>query len=130
MIVEDEILVALEYESIADELGLEVAGIAADSRAAMSLASCADIALVDLNLRDGPTGVEIGRRLANDHKIGVIFVTANPAQLDPGVDGAVGVLTKPVADTSLREALAYLVSRFENREGVAPPRGLRLFSAA
>jgi CheY-like chemotaxis protein len=130
LIVEDEILVALGYESIADELGLEVAGIAADSGGAMRLAQSADIALVDLNLRDGPTGIEIGRRLANDHKMGVIFVTANPAQLGPGVDGAVGVMTKPVADDSLRGALAYLAGRLDNNDSVPPPRGLRLFAAA
>lgn len=129
LIVEDEILVALEYEAVADDLGLEVAGIAADSTAAMVLGATADIALVDINLRDGPTGIEVGRRLINDHQIRVIFVTANPAQLGDGVAGAVGVLTKPVADESLRRTLDYLVNR-DLGSDTRPPRDLRLFAPA
>lgn len=128
MIVEDEILVALEYEAVADELGLQVAGIAADSHSAITLGASADIALVDLNLRDGPTGIEVGRRLANEHKLSVIFVTANPAQLEDGVEGAIGVLTKPVEDDSLRKTLAYLVACRQQQESVEPPRSLRLFA--
>ena len=65
LIVEDEILVALEIESVLEELGYTVLGIAADLEGALAYAHHhIDLALVDLNLRDGLTGPEIGATLA------------------------------------------------------------------
>ena len=66
------------------------AGIASDEQTA--LGSQADVALVDLNLQDGPTGITIGRELSKAHGVTVVFMTANPSQLGDGVAGAVGVL--------------------------------------
>ncbi|MGE0725779.1 MAG: response regulator, partial [Alphaproteobacteria bacterium] len=57
LIVEDEILVAMELEYILREAGHDVAGIAADTSSVGRLAAPdIDLALVDLNLRDGVTG--------------------------------------------------------------------------
>src|SRR3954447_25809819 len=94
LIVEDETLVALEMESILEDHGYCVAGIAADLNGALAFADGSiDLALVDLNLRDGLTGPEIGKRLANEHKAGVLFITANPRLLGNGIAGTIGVLT-------------------------------------
>nr|MDQ2879154.1 response regulator [Pseudomonadota bacterium] len=81
LIVEDEIFVALDLERILVEAGYTVAGIAADSQAAMEIGRACQIAFVDVNLRDGPTGPDIAARLARDHDVKVVFVTANPAQI-------------------------------------------------
>jgi CheY-like chemotaxis protein len=78
LVVEDEIFVATEIEYLVAELGHSPIGIAADKNAAFNLAPFADIALVDLNLRDGPTGTEIGRTLAEQHGVTVLFMTAKP----------------------------------------------------
>lgn len=56
LIVEDEIFVALEIEQIVEDAGFAVSAIAADRESALMAANDCDIALVDLNLRDGPTG--------------------------------------------------------------------------
>jgi len=128
LIVEDEILVALEMESILQDRGYEVAGIAADLAGALAFASSnIDLALVDLNLRDGLTGPEIGKRLANEHKAKVLFVTANPRLLGDGIAGAVGVLTKPTDEASLTAAIAYALARSSGEQVQAPP-SLRCFS--
>lgn len=127
LIVEDEILVAIEIESVLVEMGLEPLGIAADMAAALKLAAQADIALVDINLRDGATGPLIGRKLA-DTGVTVIFMTANPEQLGDGVPGTVGVIPKPVADFELRQAIDFAVAHHASRQ--APlPRRLQLFAA-
>ena len=124
LIVEDEMLVALEMESILEERGYEIAGIASDLNGALALADRkVDLALVDLNLRDGLTGPEIGRRLANNHRVKVLFVTANPRLLGDGIAGTVGVLTKPTDESSLISAVAFAL----RRSAEAPP-ALRCFN--
>ena len=124
LIVEDEMLVALEMESILEEHGYAVVGLAADLEGALAYADRhVDLALVDLNLRDGLTGPEIGRRLANEHRAKVLFVTANPRLLGDGIAGTVGVLTKPTDETSLTSAIAFALQR----SAEAPP-SLRCFN--
>lgn len=110
LIVEDEIFVALDMEHILTSMGCEVVGIAADREGALSLGADADVALVDINLRDGQTGPEIGRKLALEHGVKVVFVTANPAQLGDGIAGALGVVSKPVSERSLMATINYLAA--------------------
>lgn len=128
LVVEDEIFVAIEVESVVREMGHVPAGIAADSRDAMELAREADIALVDLNLRDGPTGLAVGRSLAR-RGLTVMYMTANPSQLGDGVPGTLGVLPKPVNDNELKSAIRFVaaVHRRDHPLPVQPPRRLRLF---
>ena len=124
LIVENEMLVALEMESILEERGYEVIGIASDLEGALAFADRnVDLALVDLNLRDGLTGPEIGRRLANEHRAKVLFVTANPRILGDGIAGTIGVLTKPTDESSLMSAVEFALSR----SAKAPP-SLRCFN--
>jgi CheY-like chemotaxis protein len=127
LVVEDEIFVATELESLLYDLGHQPVGIAADSRKALELARDAELAFVDLNLVDGPTGIEVGKKLA-DSGITVVFMTANPAQLGDGVPGTIGVIPKPVEDSELRQAVEFVVA-VRNRQAAAvkPPRRLKLF---
>ncbi len=128
LIVEDEMLVALEMESILEERGYEVVGIASDLDGALAYAHRkVDLALVDLNLRDGLTGPEIGRRLANEHRAAVLFVTANPRLLGDGIAGTIGVLTKPTDESSLTSAVAFALRRRSGQRAEAPP-SLRCFN--
>ncbi|RJG55775.1 response regulator [Sphingobium terrigena] len=105
LIVEDEIFVALEIEQIVEETGFDVSAIAADREAALACADSCDIALVDLNLRDGPTGPTIGMELASRYGIRVIYVTANPSQIGAASVAALGVITKPFRAQSISAAL-------------------------
>ena len=129
LIVEDEIFVAIEVESVLKDMGHNPIGIAADSRRAMALSQAAEIALVDLNLHDGPTGIEVGRKLA-ERGVTVVFITANPSQLGDGVPGALGVLAKPVNDNELKSAINYVdaIHRREQPLNMRPPRRLKLFN--
>lgn len=127
LVVEDEIFVATEIEHVIAEMGFIPAGIAADRRSALALAGEVDIALVDLNLQDGPSGAGIGRILAQTHGVTVLFMTANPSQLGDGVPGTLGVLAKPVTDEDLRAAVAYAVAQRAAEEAM-PPQRLQLFN--
>ena len=122
LIVEDEFMVALELESVLEDLGYQVVGIAADSTAASQLAGLSpDVALVDVNLRDGPTGAFVGQQLG---KLGikVVFMTANPTLLGPGVPGTIGVLSKPYDANQVEDALEFVCG-----ELASPPAPLVVF---
>jgi DNA-binding NtrC family response regulator len=127
LIVEDEIFVAAEIEHMIEDLGHAAIGIAANQRSALALANRTDVALIDLNLEDGPTGMNIGHILAQTHGVTVIFMTANPSQLGEGVPGTLGVLPKPVTERELKDAVTFAVAHRRAMEA-APPRRLRLFS--
>lgn len=122
LIVEDEYIVAAEIEDVVTEMGHQPIGIAGDQRSALALASQADIALVDLNLRDGPTGPSIGKILAQTHSVTVVFITANPSQLGDGVPGTIGVLPKPATERDIREAIDFAIARRLAANAPAPRR--------
>lgn len=105
LIVEDEIFVALDLERILTDAGYAVGGIAADRASALKAAPGCNIAFVDVNLRDGPTGPDIARAIARDHGIKVVFVTANPAQIGPACD-AIGYIRKPFSEAAILAAAA------------------------
>lgn len=126
LIVEDEMLVAMDLESILHDSGFEPLGIAPDLKTAEEyFDQSIDLALVDLNLRDGLTGPQIGKMLG-DKGVTVLFLTANPRILGDGIAGTVGVLTKPTDSDTVRNAVNYALGL---RDGLsaAPPRALKLF---
>ena len=126
LIVEDEMLVAFELESILDDLGHEPVGIVPDLETAENYFDHAlDLALVDLNLRDGLTGPQIGARLGA-RGVTVVFITANPGLLRGGIAGAIGVITKPTDEPTVKAAVDYALGLREGRE-VSPPPALKLF---
>ena len=127
LIVEDEFLVALEMQSVLEENGYRVLGIAADLEGALEFTShTIDLALVDLNLRDGLTGPQIGERLAIEHNAAVLFITANPRLLGDGIAGTIGVLTKPTDETTLLAATEFALRR-RHEDDVEPPAAIRCF---
>ncbi|WP_309601417.1 response regulator [Sphingomonas sp.] len=126
LIVEDEMLVALELESILSDSGFEPVGIAPDlSTAEEYFGETIDLALVDLNLRDGLTGPQIGK-LLSEKGVTVLFLTANPRMLGDGISGTIGVLTKPTDSETVKSAVDYAL-RIRSGEAVAPPAALKLF---
>ena len=128
LIVEDEMLVAMELEAILEDLGHSPVGIAADLSDAEQYGTLPiDLALVDLNLRDGLTGPEIGKRLTA-RGVTVLFITANPRQLGSGVAGTIGVLEKPTDEETVRAAVDYALGVRNGNCDSAPPPMLKLFA--
>lgn len=105
LIVEDEIFVALDLERILTDAGYQVAAIAADSDSALAAAPACSFAFVDVNLRDGPTGPTIAQKIARDHGVRVVFVTANPGQIG-GANDALGYIRKPFTERAILAAAA------------------------
>lgn len=118
LIVEDEIFVALDLERILEDAGYTVKAIAADRREALEVAGQCSFAFVDVNLRDGCTGPSIARQIACEHGVRVVFVTANPAQIDQPCP-ALGYVRKPFNEKSILAAAELATSE---REPPAPCR--------
>lgn len=127
LIVEDEMLVAMEMEMVLEDLGHEAVGIAPDlSSAEHYFDEPLDLALVDLNLRDGLTGPQIGERLGAKG-VTVLFITANPRVLGNGIAGTIGVITKPTEPETLQAAVNFALG-LRSGQAVMPPPTLRLFA--
>ncbi|MBT0669446.1 response regulator [Novosphingobium profundi] len=112
LIVEDEFLLALQLEDILMDGGHAVVGTLSDRAALGSLAESAvrpDVALVDLNLRDGLTGPEVARDLCDRFGVHVIYVTANPGQIGTPASRAVGVVQKPFNREAILAAIHYVL---------------------
>lgn len=114
LIVEDEIFIAIEIERILEEAGYNVVAIAADQPEALSVGPSAQLAFVDLNLRDGPTGTKIARELASQHGVRVVYVTANPAQIGEPAPQAIGCIRKPFTPDAILAAAALAASGDEH----------------
>ena len=106
LIVEDEIFVASDIERILEDSGYAVTAIAADRAEALAAAADSEIALVDINLRDGATGPAIAIDLAR-YGIKIVYVTANPSQIDPRADTAIGYIKKPFSDEAILAAVNF-----------------------
>lgn len=132
LVVEDEILIALELEGLLQDYGHEVVGIAATSTSAMALAADLkpELAFVDIHLADGPTGVEVARRLAADLRVAVLFMTANAKRIPPDFAGALGVIAKPYTERGVQQALAYVFQRQPVSAGAAESPTFIPFTAA
>lgn len=112
LIVEDEIILALELRDILRALGYVVCGLAPDSKTAVSLAmrSEPDIALVDVCLEGGREGIETARWLRDVCGSSIVFVTAATDQatverIHERVPEAL-ILPKPVQRDHLAEVVA------------------------
>ncbi|QDH72590.1 response regulator [Brevundimonas sp. M20] len=129
LIIEDEALVAMELRFVLEDLGHEVIGTAADARSARDLVreTDVDLALVDIHLSDGPTGVELGRELAQEMGVTVLFMTANPGMVRNGVAGTIGVLSKPAEERAVQKAVDYALRRRVGESVDQAPVELQLF---
>ena len=112
LIVEDEIVIALDLEIAMSDLGYEVCALAPSERSARAVAMQEEpaVALVDVCLASGREGIETGRWLREVCGISIVFVTAcddeaTVRRIRERVPGA-PVLAKPVYRDGLADAVA------------------------
>lgn len=127
MIVEDEMLLAMELESEVEMAGHQVTGLAMSSVQARKEMETTrpDFAFVDIHLQDGPTGIDVGRELA---KMGVpyVFVSGNIKKIPDDFAGALGAIEKPYSMNGMKNALTYISSVVSGDETAEPPASLVL----
>ena len=132
LIVEDEVLLATELGYLVEEVGYRAVGHAMTSSEAVALARewHPHLALVDVHLSDGPTGIEVARLIAEDCGGVALFMTANVKRLPEDFAGACGVIGKPYSEYAVKAALKYLgyCLRYGAAPGM-PPAGLQIAPA-
>ncbi len=128
MIVEDQAILAMELEMVLGDAGCDVVGCAMDRAGAFIIAEREkpDLALVDVNLLDGLTGPEIALNLVQEYGTAVIFLTANPEQIPDGFAGALGAVSKPFDEQTIRAAVAFARQFILDRTVGETPRRFRL----
>lgn len=128
MIVEDQALLAMELELVLGESGCDVVGCAMDQASAFTIADREhpDLALIDVNLLDGMTGPRIAQGLVSRHGAAVVFLTANPEQIPEGFAGALGAVSKPFDEDTIRAVVDFARQFIQHRTVADPPRRFRL----
>lgn len=130
LIVEDEALLSLYLQECIEDAGHTVVGIAATSREAIDLAVQArpDLAFVDVNLLDGNTGIEAARVMAQQHRVLVVFMTANQKLIPGDFAGAAGLVAKPYSQKGLLSALGYIENCMGKKIAAGKPPSSLLIS--
>jgi len=115
LIVEDEILFALNLEAEMHTLGFDVCDLAANGHQASMLAMSnqPDVVLMDINLEGGREGIEVARWLRTVCEAPVVFISGytdrdTVERIHEQVPDA-PVLSKPVYRDRLAEAVAEVV---------------------
>ena len=109
LIVEDEMFLAMNLESELEMLGQDVVGMAPDAESALALAASEspDLALVDVNLRDGLTGPQIAADLVKKHVL-VVFVTGSAKLVPRDCAGALGIIEKPWLPKTIQQLIPFV----------------------
>lgn len=125
MIVEDEALLALELEEEVEAAGHLVIGQAMNRTKALAILEDQkpEFAFVDVHLTDGPTGLDVGKHLA-ECGIPYVFVTGNLKRIPEDFVGALGVIEKPYTMNGLQNALDYIARHLRGDVGLAAPPSL------
>ncbi len=86
LIIEDEPVIALDIESMVQELGHDVIGVARTERQAVSEVRRRrpGLVLADIQLADGSSGLDAVNTILKEIEVPVIFVTAYPERLLTG----------------------------------------------
>ncbi len=79
LIVEDEMITAMELRYLLEERGYEVAGIASSGQQAIDIAlnTAIDLILLDIFLKGPLDGIQVARAIQKQKNIPVIYVTGN-----------------------------------------------------
>jgi response regulator of citrate/malate metabolism len=123
LIVEDEVLLAVELEYLVATSGAEPVGHAMTSPEAVTMAEDLkpDLALVDVHLSDGPTGIDAARQMTGHCGAVVLFITANLKRLPDDYAGACGAMSKPYTEHGIRTAIAFLEACMRTGHATRPP---------
>jgi CheY-like chemotaxis protein/DNA-directed RNA polymerase specialized sigma24 family protein len=86
LIIEDEALISLDLESLAEGLGHRVVGVARTKNDAIKLAAQKrpGLILADIQLADGSSGLDAVNEMLHRFEVPVIFITAYPERFLTG----------------------------------------------
>lgn len=111
LIVEDEMLLAMDIEAMVEDSGHHVLAEAASLQDVEALPADLNpqLAFVDIHLAQGSNGLDVCRYI-QDHwpQALIVFVTANVSKIPADFSGAHGVIAKPFSHAGVVNAIKYL----------------------
>jgi len=118
LIVEDETIIAFDFQQRLLRMGYTVTGVAHNGREAVqqSLASRPELVLMDFNLGVGMNGIEAAMAIRQQQDLPIIYITANS---DPdtvrraAISGPFGYILKPFEDRELDTAIQMRMVKHE-----------------
>ncbi|EWY42648.1 regulator [Skermanella stibiiresistens SB22] len=129
LIVEDEAIIALCIGMTLREAGHDVMGPVSSLSACAKLAgdTMPDLALVDINLESGGSGVDVARMLMERWGVMSIFVSAQEVVARRARDAAVAHLNKPFDTKTLLASVDIAETLLQGVMPTRVPFGLELF---
>ncbi len=79
MVLEDDTNIGLQLEKFIQQIGYTVTGVATNGEDCIKMAKSnpPDLLIADIDLGEGPNGIEVAEHLFKKHKIPTIFITGN-----------------------------------------------------
>ncbi|MDQ7783758.1 MAG: response regulator [Desulfomonilaceae bacterium] len=116
MVVEDEIVVAMELQTRLIDLGYMVSGIAAGAEEAVELAAktLPDLVLMDVKLTGEMDGIDAARDIREHHNIPVVYLTAHADARTlqrAKLTYPLGYIVKPFSEEDLRASIEVALFR-------------------
>ena len=110
LIVENEAVLMMQLEALLEDVGHIVVGTAMSADEAVPLVHelRPELVLLDLQLKDGQSGLDVARAARGLDDVSVVFLTANARKLSDDLEGAVAVIAKPFSEKMLEGSIAYL----------------------
>lgn len=111
LIVEDEMLLAMDMEAMVEDCGHHVVAEAATLQEVEELPQeiALQVAFVDIHLADGSNGLDVTQVIRQRWPDTlIIFVTANVTKIPEHFCGAHGVISKPFSQSGFVSAIRYL----------------------
>lgn len=130
LVVEDDALVALVLTDALETEGHEVVGPASTLTQAVALCErgLPDLALLDINLRDGSNGVKLARILRERWGIQSIFVSGQFLEARQARDLALGYIGKPYETRTVLRSVEIAGAMMAGQAPRNIPAGFELFA--
>lgn len=127
LIIEDDVITAQSISLLLKEFGFTVKGIAHNLESAITFLNTEvfDIALVDINLNETKSGIEIGKQINNLYRIPFIFITGNSDTnviMEAVKANPAAYLLKPVNGSSLYASIQTALQNFSAKQVATPTK--------
>ncbi|MCV6629240.1 MAG: response regulator [Flavobacteriaceae bacterium] len=121
LIVEDNVIIADDMQSMLEEIGYEVVGnvIIYEQAVEVLKNKQVDLVLIDIILASDKTGIDLGRHIRENYNIPFVFVTSNSdrATVEKAKDVKPnGYLVKPFEQQDLYAAIEIAISNLHLKE--------------
>jgi CheY-like chemotaxis protein len=119
LIVEDEIIIAIDLKIRLENLGYYVPGIAVNGKDAIKKTEekNPDLILMDILLNGETDGIEVAQQIRNQYNIPIIYLTGsqNNSLLEKAkITEPYGYINKPFDNTEIDSAIQLAVSKTNN----------------